>query len=307
METLTLVASGEDINVADTTITVTIIDDDLELRAAPSEITVVEGGSRTFTVSLSHRTSEEIMVDIVSSSSDSKLELSSQQLMFTQNTMRQTVTVRALEDEDNETGEIERLTLTARGGEYDGMTATVTVTITDDDLELVVEPTAMCNEGGPEGRFDVSLSHTPSSQVTVNIASESNSNLSLSGTELTFDAANSPQSVTVTAGEDDNSLDETETLTLTADENYYRKQAIVTVTILDAQDPELVIDPPAISVPEGESNTFSVALSEEPLATVTVGIAKASGASSELTLELTSLTFTIDNWSNPQNVTVRRA
>ena len=91
------------------------------------------------------------------------------------------------------------------GGDYDGMTATVTVTITDDDLELVVNPKALTlNEGGPDGMFDVSLSHTPASSVTVSIATKTNSNLSLSDTELTFDAANTPQTVTVTPPSADN-------------------------------------------------------------------------------------------------------
>ena len=77
METLTLVASGDDFTgVVDTTVMVTIIDDDLELKVDQSEITVVEGGSKTFTVSLSHRSSEEVTVDIVSSEgTSSELEL----------------------------------------------------------------------------------------------------------------------------------------------------------------------------------------------------------------------------------------
>ena len=160
--------------MVDTTVTVTIKDDDLELSAAPSDITVVEGGSKTFTVSLSHRISEEVTVAIESSEgTSSKLELPPQPLTFAPNTNRQTVTVRAIEDDDDETGEMETLTLTATGGDFDGMTATVSVTITDDDLQLVVEPTALrLTEGGPQGTFDVSLSHTPLSQATVNLATK---------------------------------------------------------------------------------------------------------------------------------------
>ena len=309
METITLVASGEDIGgVVDTTVTVTIKDDDLELKVDQSEITVVEGESKTFTVSLSHRASEEVTVEIVSSEgTSSKLEFEPQ-LMFSPSTTSKTVRITAKEDEDNETGEMETLTLTASGGDYEGMTATVTVTITDDDLELIVEPTALrLTEGGPQGTFDVSLSHTPLSPATVNLATKTNSNLRLSDTELTFDAANTPQEVTVNAVADNNSLDEAETITLRADENFGRKTARVTVTITDTEDPELVIEPTAIRVAEGGSNTFTVELSERPLADVTVGIARVLGSSSELTLESTRLTFTTGNWNIVQEVSVTAA
>ena len=158
-------------------------------------------------------------------------------------------------------------------------------------------------EDDPTGAFfDVSLTHTPSSTVTVSIATETNSSLELSDTDLTFNAANTPQRVTVTALTDENSFDETETLTLTADEDYDGKTASVTVNIADAQAPELVIEPPAINVPEGESSLFSVALSEQPLSDVTVDISGASGT--DLTLDQTILTFTVDNCCTPQDVNI---
>ncbi|MDE2671094.1 MAG: hypothetical protein OXI04_00970 [Bacteroidota bacterium] len=304
METLTLVGRGDDFGgVVDTTVTVTIKDDDLNLSAAPSEITVVEGGSKTFTVSLSHRESEEVIVEIVSSDgSSSELQFDSP-LTFFPGTKTRTVTVRADSDDDDETGEMETLTLTATGGVYEGMTATVTVTITDDDLELVVNPKALTlNEGGPDGTFDVSLSHTPASSVTVSIATHTNSSLGLSDTELTFDAANTPQTVSVTPLADNNSLDETETITLRADDNFARKTASVRVTIIDAEDPDLVIDPTAITMSEGGSEKFTVELSERPLEDVTVDITGASG--SDLTLEPASMTFTTSNWDDTQEVKV---
>ena len=303
METLTLVASGDDFGgVVDTTVTVTIKDDDLNLSAAPSEITVVEGGSKTFTVSLSHRPSEEITVEIESSRSVSELQFDSP-LRFSPGSKTRTVTVRADSDDDDETGEMETLTLTARGGDYEGMTATVEVTITDDDLELVVNPKALTlNEGGPDGTFDVSLSHTPASSVTISIATKTNSSLGLSDTELTFAAANTPQTVSVTPLADTNSLDETETITLRADDSFARKTATVRVTIIDAQDPELDVVPTAITVTEGGSETFTVELSERPLGDVTVDISGEAG--SDLTLEPTSLTFTTGNWNSTKDVKV---
>ena len=72
------------------------------------------------------------------------------------------------------------------------------------------------------------------------------------------------------------------------------------MTIIDAQDPELVVEPTAITVTEGDDvgETFSVRLSERPLADVTVDISGESG--SDLTLDQTSLTFTTSNWEYPE-------
>ena len=304
VKTLTLLAENGGYDGVQGTVTVIVIDDDYGLTVEPTEITVVEGESEEFTVSLPASASGDVTVAIVSSRSVSELEFPLQLTFTEQGPESQDVIVTAIQDDDTETGEMETLTLTVSGGAYDGMMATVNVTIIDDDVELRAIPTEITvTEDDPTGAFfDVSLSHTPSSAVTVSIASETNSNLVLSGTVLTFEAANTPQRVAVTAGQDENSLDETETLTLTADEDYDGKTALVTVNITDAQAPELVIEPPAINVSEGESSLFSVALSEQPLADVTVDISGASG--SDLTLDQNSLTFTVDNWNTPQSVNV---
>ena len=76
------------------------------------------------------------------------------------------------------------------------------------------------------------------------------------------------------------------------------------MTITDTEDPELDIRPTAITVNEGDEvgETFSVSLSERPQADVTVDVSGVSG--SDLTLVPTSLTFTTDNWNDPQDVNV---
>ncbi len=62
----------------------------------------------------------------------------------------------------------------------------------------------------------------------------------------------------------------------------------------------LQITPAAMTIVEGESGTFTVVLSQEPISVVTVTIVRADGA--EISLNKTELTFTSENWNVPQTV-----
>ena len=57
-------------------------------------------------------------------------------------------------------------------------------------------------------------------------------------------------------------------------------------------------------MPEGQTETYTVALATEPSATVTVSI---SGVSGDLSLDPTGLEFTRSNWDIGQTITVAAA
>ena len=81
----------------------------------------------------------------------------------------------------------------------------------------------------------------------------------------------------------------------------------VTVTITDDDTADIVLSPTALTVGEGESESYTVRLDTEPTVDVTVTISGHAGT--DLTLAGTrlngdALTFTPDNWSTPQTVTV---
>jgi predicted outer membrane repeat protein len=60
------------------------------------------------------------------------------------------------------------------------------------------------------------------------------------------------------------------------------------------------------AVPEGDSNTFTVALTEDPGGEITVTIAKESG-DSDITVSTSSLAFNSSNYSTPKSVTIEAA
>lgn len=68
----------------------------------------------------------------------------------------------------------------------------------------------------------------------------------------------------------------------------------------------IVVSTNSLSVPEGQSRTFTVRLASAPAATATVSIARSSG-STDVTVSPASLAFTASTWSTPQTVTVSAA
>ena len=156
----------------------------------------------------------------------------------------ETVTVTPVKDA-NGIGETITLTHTQSGGDYAGIVAdSVTVNVTDSDTRnVVLSPTSLTvTEGDDTGvSYAVKLSTQPSDTVTVTIGGHSGADLSISGATLsnsntlTFSTSNwnTVQMVTVKAGHDGNSDDESETLTHTASGGDYAnltKDLPVTVT-----------------------------------------------------------------------------
>ena len=77
----------------------------------------------------------------------------------------QTVTVRGVNDGDSD-GEFVTITNTASGGEYAGVTETVTVTVDDDDKPgITFTPAARTIREGATGTYDVKLNTAPTADV----------------------------------------------------------------------------------------------------------------------------------------------
>ena len=66
--------------------------------------------------------------------------------------------------------------------------------------------------------------------------------------------------------------------------------------------PGVTVDPTVLTIPEGNSDTYTVVLQLQPTEDVTVAVTVPSGA--DLTVTPSPLTFTADNWDTPQTVTV---
>ena len=121
-------------------------DDEAGVVVSPTALTLAEGGTTTYTVALASEPTGSVAVTV---SSDNEDVTAGGPLTFTASdwSTAQTVTVTAAQD-GNATDDTATLTNTAEGGGYDGETADVAVTVTDDDtaptaIALSVSPTSI--------------------------------------------------------------------------------------------------------------------------------------------------------------------
>ena len=305
--TVTLTASGGDYSNETATVAVSVDDGDTaELVVDPDSLTISEAGSQSFVVSLATRPSVSVSVSVASGDTGA-LSVSSQALTFTTGNWSspQSVTVRGVDDDDAR-DETVTVTLTASGGDYAALQASVTVSVSDDDtVELIVDQDSLSvNEGGTV-LFDVWLATEPSQQVSVSVSSGDSGAVSVPSQALTFTTGNwsSPQSVTVGGAVDDDALDESVTVTLTASGgDYSGETAAVDVAVTDGDTADLLADLVG-QVVEGRMGSFDVWLATEPSQEVSVSVS--SSDSGALSVQPTTLTFTADDWSTVQSVTLR--
>ena len=217
-------------------------------------------------------------------------------------------------DEDDETLEV-------RGATAD-LTLPVAaqqVVITDDDTAGVsINPTALTVAEGSAATYTVVLDTEPTADVTVTVSGHEGTDVSVDKTTLTFTPANwnVAQTVTVSAAQDgDAAADEAVTLShaiSSVEDTLYNGVAAdsVTVTIIEDDTAGANIDPTALTVAEGQSNTYTVVLTTQPTGDVAVTIS--GHADTDITLSgetLTNdvLTFTSENWDVAQTVMVSAA
>ena len=243
-------------------------------------------------------------------------------------TTAQTVTVTVTDDAVDENNETLIFTLInpTGGTELSATSASVTTTIQDDDTRGVKVDTDLVMTGdqntltvaeGSTGTYTVVLTSQPTATVTVTVGGAS-SGVSVAPTSLTFTTSNwdDAQTVTVTAAEDANAVDEMVTLTNTASSTgggYGSSEtASVMVTVDDNDTRGVVASKTALSVTEGSTGEYTVALATQPTAAVTVTVGGVSGDVSVDTDTMTTgnqntLTFTTSNWDDAQTVTVTAA
>ena len=173
--------------------------------------------------------------------------------------------------------------------------------------ELQSPPRALTVAEGEDGEYTVVLGSQPTRRVTVTIGGASGTDLTLNPSTLTFTTSdwNSAKTVTVSAGLDDDADSETITLTHAVTSNDALYEGIsaedVVVTVTDP-DPGVKISETALTIVEGSSDTYTVVLNTQPAGDVAVTIA--GNASTDASLDKTTLTFTDQDWDTAQTVTV---
>ena len=289
------------------TVTVTVNDDDTAgLTFSDTTVEVSEESTATYTVVLDTRPSADVQITLTSPDTGAAT-VSPSPLIFTTTSWnnRQTVTVTGVVDDDaaNETVII---THQAEGGDYGEVSGTVTAEVDDDDTAALTLSTAsvMVTEESA-ATYTVKLATQPDADVEVTVTSSDTGAATILPSPLTFNSVNwnDPQTLTVTAVDDGDAADETVTLTHSAsDGGYDSVSGTVTVNVTDNDTPGLILTPTGLAVSEGSTATYSVQLATLPDGDVTVTVT--SGNTDAATVAPSPLTFTTENWNNPQTVTV---
>ena len=334
----TLTPANDDIDEADEALTiggtvqgltvtnaeVTITDNDTRgVDVSPTTLAVAEGGNDTYTVVLSSEPTGPVTVTTsVTGSPD--VTVSPSPLTFTTGDWNtaQTVTVSALHDADADadTATIEHA---VSGADYGSENADdVAVTVTEDETQsskvtlTVSAPTVAEDAGATQVTVTAELDEAPQASATVvtvlvgvggDGATEVTDYDAVSDFPLTIPAGQTSVTAIFTLTPVDDDIDEQdETLTVDGSvtvQGLTVTPATLTITDNDTRGLELSMSP--LSVPEGGDWTYTLALSSQPTATVTVAITGMAGT--DLMLDKTSLTFTTQDWDQAQTVTVSAA
>ena len=319
-ETVTLthtLSGGDYAGIAADSVTINLTDSDTRIVVLfMQSLTVSEGDPEgsTYTVSLATQPTASVSVSITGQAG-TDLTPDKTTLTFTSNNWAtaQTVTVKAGHDDDG-SADTATLTHTASGGDYVNVTEDLTVTVTDDDSAgVTIEPAALSVVAGRSNEYTVALATEPTGDVTVTISGHASTAVTLDKTTLTFTVGNWSMAQTITVSAAQSAATGKVTLahavsgadygSVTAD------SVVVSVVAVAAQQPTLQVgvssSTQTLIVPEGGANSYALVLSSRPTGDVTIGVTLPAGT--DLTLDKTSLTFTVDNWDTAQTVTVTAA
>ena len=284
-------------------VAVTVEDNDgPELTLSRSELTVAEEGSGTYTVRLN--TLPAVGVTVAVSGASGEVSASPASLTFTTVNWNaaQTVTVSAGNDDDANNDAV--TLVNSAGSEYGSVSEDLAVTVNDDEeegLTLSVSELTVAEEGSG-GTYTVQLATLPSGSVTVSVSGASGE-VSASPASLTFTTVNwnAAQTVTVSAGGDDDARGDSATLVNSAGSEYGSVSGNVAVSVTDDDTEGVTLSVSELTVNEGSARTYTVKLDTLPSGSVTVSV---SGATGEVSASPTKLTFSTVNWNAAQTVTV---
>ena len=308
---------------------------------------VREGGTATYTVALALAPDGPVTVAVTKQDggdpdltldTDPNMEGDQDTLTFTATDWNtpQTVTLSAAEDDgDRESGEAVFVHTATGGGYGEGADATLAeLTAIEDDNDLVpgrgltLTPSGVAVREGGTATYTVALAVAPDGPVTVAVTKQDGGDPDLTldmdpnmegdqGT-LTFTATdwNTPQTVTLGAAEDEDREVGEAVFVHTATGGGYGEGADATLADLTATEEEndllvpgraLTLSASSMTVREGGTATYTVALAVAPYGPVTVAVALKPGGDPDLTAAPGGLTFTATDWSAPQTVTLRAA
>ena len=292
-------------------------DDTAGISISPNTLTVTEGGqSRFYTIKLDSQPTADVTVT-AEMPANAGFSIAPGSVTFTPQDWRpNSISVTATDDEDITDEPAATITHTISSNDTlyrNAAPGSVSVTVRDDDEEeigVTISKTSLTIEEGDSDTYTVALKSQPAGDVTVTIAGNTGTDVSLDKTELTFTDQNweTAQTITVTAEHDNDTLHEddvtlTHTVASTADTDYDGIDAdSVIVSVTDEDEYGVNISKAKLTLEEGASDTYTVVLGSQPAGDVTVTIG--GNANTDVSLDKTTLTFTDQNWETAQTVTV---
>jgi hypothetical protein len=228
----------------------------------------------------------------------------------------QVVTVSVVDDDDDEAATYPatiETSATSTAPEYVGIDpADVTASVTDDDVPAVVvaetgtPASTDVDESGATDTYSIVLATRPTADVTIDLTAGAQASVSPTQLTLTPSDWNAAHVVTVT-GTPDNEIEgpHTQLVTQVASSGDASYQGItvapVTVHVQDDDVAGVDISTPTVDVTEGGATaTYTAKLTAIPSSAVTVHVA----GDTQVSADVTDLTFTPGDWNVAQTVTV---
>ena len=308
-------------------VAVTVTDDEevpVTVRFGSANYTVAEGGTVDVTVTLNRDPKREVTIPIgrADQNGATGADYSGVPSSVTFNSGDRSVTFRvtATQDELDDDGESVKLSFGAPlpNAVTAGTPSESTISITDDDHPIVEvsfkKDTYSVNEGGSVNVM-LTLDEAPGRSVTIqidstNLGTASAADYSVPGA-VTFGRNDTEKSISFRATQDSlDDDDESVGLALSStlpDRVTKGSPSSATVSITDDDGRGVLITPTALTVPEGGSKTYTVKLTSQPMADVTVGISTLGSTDVTHNDADNSLTFTTTNWATSQTITVSAA
>lgn len=271
-----------------------------------AEVLVVdEASEQTLTIALGDAPAGSVEVE-VNSSDAAAVAVEPASLRFDASNYQtpQVVTLSGVVDDDDEDEEDVTVTFSAAG--Y--ISKNTDVTVFDREAQHIrPEPLALALTEGETGQFTLVLNLDPGagSGVTVVMEPLDPGAVSVAPLGVTLNQSNfdQPRTITVTALEDEDTVDEADLMINVVDDSGVLTARAVLVSVTDNDTQAIALDNQPSQVDEGSSASFDVSLAFEPLGPVTVALTSADD--SALSLDKSTLTFDVDTYDQKQIVVIQ--
>ena len=313
------------IDTLGSTVTVAILDNDVpQVRVSfeRTRYTAIEGGTAaTVTVTLDTNPKRTVTIPLTTTNrggaTAADYELPSS-VTFNTGETEKDITVTATDDTIDDDGESVRLRfgsmLPDRVG-IDTLGSTAIVGILDNDVPQVRVSFARTHytatEGGRAATVRVTLDTYPERTVTIPLTTTNRGGATAADydalpSSVTFNTSETKKDIIVTAT-DDTIDDDGESVQLgfgSSLPDRVTAGSTTTVTLADNDTRGVKVSEPTLNVSEGDNQTYTLILTSEPTADVTVTV---TGATGDVSLSGSPVRFTPTTWDRSQTITVNAA